>query len=271
LKTLKACFALFKIRVAEQVQYRIAAIANSSIGIFWGVLQIVMMTVFYTYGNPDSAAITLRQAISYVWLVQILHGLMAVYGIDSEIRGQITGGNVAVELCRPLGLYAHWFAKTAANKFGGSVWRMGFILAAALVAPAAYGLNPPDSAAGFVMFVLSVSSSFVMSISFMMVLTAIRMGLTWGEGPINALALTASVLSGSYLPLQLWPDFMQKLLLFQPFAGIFDIPFRLYIGSMPPSDSVWAIGLQLFWICVFMTVGRVLMNRKIKELIVQGG
>jgi len=104
-----------------------------------------------------------------------------------------------------------------------------------------------------------------------MLLTAVRMGLTWGEGPTWALLLLAGVLSGAYLPLQLWPDFLQPVLLLQPFAGVMDIPLRLYVGSMPLEDATWVIGLQLIWAIVFIVSGKVLMAQRIKGLIVQGG
>jgi len=40
---------------------------------------------------------------------------------------------------------------------------------------------------------------------------------------------------------------------------------------MPISDALPAIGLQLFWTLVFIAAGRLLMNHKLKNIIVQGG
>jgi len=271
MRTLRACGALFKIRVAERLQYRAAALANASISIFWGIIQIVMFTVFYTYGNPDSAALTLVQAVSYAWLVQIMLGLIGNLNVDGDLREKIVSGDVALELCRPLNIYSHWFARAAANRVGGFSWRAGITLAAALIMPAALRLSGPESALGFVMFLLSVFSAFLLCVAFVMLLTTVRLGLTWGEGPTYALALLGGILSGSFLPLLLWPDFMQRALLLQPFAGLMDIPFRLYLGSMPPGDGLWAIGLQLLWAAAIVLLGQGLMYRKINRLIVQGG
>ena len=272
-RTLKACGALFKIKAAEVLQYRAAAWAHASVGIFWAALHIVMFIVFYTYGNEENAALTLTQAISYAWLAQILYSLTALsyLGIDDELLEKIVGGDVALELCRPLDLYAHWFTKSAANRLGGSFWRIIITILAALIAPAAFRLSPPASAAGFLFFLLSAASAFLLTTAFVMLLTAIRVRLTWGDGPTTSLAFVAMLLGGSYLPLQLWPDFLQRILLFQPFAGRLDIPIRLFIGSMPPADAIWAIGLQLMWTIIFIALGKALMNRNISQLIVQGG
>ena len=270
-RTFKACGALFKVRVAERLQYRAAALANASISVFWGILQIVMFTVFYTYGNPDSAALSLTQAISYAWLVQILHGFVGNLDVDSDFREQITSGNVALELCRPLGLYEHWYARAAANRIGGFPLRAIITLLVALVMPVAFRLSAPSSALGFALFLLSVCSAFLLCVAYAMLLTAVRLGLTWGEGPTYALGLLGGILGGGYLPLLLWPDFMQRVLLFQPFAGLMDIPFRLYVGSMLPGDAPGAISLQLLWVAVFVVLGKALIHRKLNQLIVQGG
>jgi len=270
-RTLRACVSLFKMRVAENLQYRAAAVANASISIFWGVLQIVMFTVFFTLGDAADTHMTLPQAITYAWLVQIMMGFIGRLDVDGDIREKIRSGNVALELCRPLDLYAHWYAKTVANRVGGSAWRAVLTLIAAVIIPAAYRLSPPSSGVGFVLFVLSLCSGILLCAAFAMFISAVRVGLTWGEGPTYMFSLLGSILSGAYLPLQLWPDFMQRVLLVQPFAGLMDIPFRLYLGLIPAQEGFWAIGLQMFWIVVFVTAGRALLNRRVSQLIVQGG
>jgi len=270
-RTFRACLALFKIRVAERLQYRAAAVANASIGVFWGFIQIVMFTVFYTYGNADSAALTLPQAISYAWLVQIFIMLLGSYNIDGELREKIVSGDVALELCRPLDLYSHWYARSAANRVGGFPYRAVITLAVAVLLPAAFGLSAPGSALGFAMFLLSICTAFLLAIAFSMLLITVRMGINWGDGPVWMLIIVAGVLSGTYLPLPLWPDFLQPVLMFQPFAGLLDIPLRLYVGNMPPSDALWAICIQLLWTAVFIALGKALMHRQTSRLIVQGG
>jgi len=270
-RMIKACRSLFTIRVAENLQYRAAAIANSSISIFWGLVQIVIFTVFFTFGDASGAIMTLPQAITYAWLTQIMMSFLGRLTLDADIREKITSGNVALDLCRPLDLYAHWYSKVLANRVGGAVWRAGLTLIVALVVPAALRVSPPVSAAGFLFFLVSVCTGALLCAAFAMLMAAVRVGLTWGEGPTYILEMTGMLLNGSYFPLALWPDFMQRFLLLQPFAGLMDIPFRLYLGLIATGDGLWAIGLQVSWTVVFIVAGRVLLNRRVSHLIVQGG
>ena len=246
--SLRACFSLFRLKTLESLQYRLAALAGASISIFWVLIEVTVYSVFYKYADNHNAsvALSLRQMVSYIWICQVLWPLQPM-SINGEILTKIIDGGVGVELCRPLDLYFHWFAKSAAERLGGFWWRAAITLAAGLILPGVYSLSAPASPAGFLLFLVSAASAFMLCAAYGMLMTAIRLGITWGEGPTHILMLLGAVLSGGYLPLQLWPDFLQKFLYFQPFAGWIDLPVRLYVGSMRPQEAAGAIALQLGW------------------------
>jgi ABC-2 type transport system permease protein len=272
--TIKACFSLFKIKIAEGFQYRLAGLAGASTSIFWVLIEITVYTIFYKYANNRSAGlasgITLKQVISYSWLTQLLF-LMQPMSIDSELLGKITNGDIGIEMCRPLDLYSHWFAKTAASRLTPIFWRGSITIIFGLLMPAAYRLSPPATFTGFLCMLLSIISAFLLCTSYAMLACVVRMNIPWGDGPTYIMMLIGGVLSGGYLPLQLWPKFLQSFLLLQPFAGYLDIPLRFYIGTLHMSDTLWAIGVQLIWVTVFIFAGRVLMTKRLKNIIVQGG
>ncbi len=272
-RSLRACWSLFRIRVAEHLQYRAAVLASCSIGLFWGLLEIIVLAVFYQHGShrqPDPNGLALAQAVSYVWLAQAFVP-MTQMGVDGELLRTIVSGDVGVELIRPLDLYFHWFAKSAAGRLGALGWRLIITLVVALALPQAYRLQGPASAPGLMMSLVSFLCGFLLASAYGMLITAIRLGITWGEGPTNMLVLLGGVLSGGYFPLQLWPDALQGLLFWQPFAGYLDLPARLYVGSMDPGRAGLALAIQLGWTALFIALGRCLMGRKLRHLIVQGG
>ena len=41
-RTLKPCLALFRLRLAEALQYRLAALSGASICVFWPLLEILV-------------------------------------------------------------------------------------------------------------------------------------------------------------------------------------------------------------------------------------
>lgn len=270
----RAYLSLFRIKLTEGVQYRAAGLAGAATSIFWALIEITVYTVFYTHGDraalAGTAALTLPQAVSYVWLGQFFF-LIQPMAVEPELREKINNGDVGLELCRPLDLHAHWLARVAAGRAAPLVWRGIPILLAGMLLPAGWGLGGPSSLPGFLLMLLSAGAAFLLCAAFGTLICVLRLQVAWGDGPVYMLALAASVLSGCYLPLQLWPDFLQPFLLLQPFAGYLDIPLRVYLGTMAPADAVFGIALQLLWSGIFLLTGRLFLRKRLKSLVVQGG
>ena len=276
-RTLKAGFSLFRVRVAEGLQYRFAAFSGATVSSFWALIEVVIITVFFTYGTNTGESfngMSLRQGIAYIWMTQSLFGLL-MWGFDEDIMNKITSGDVGIELCRPLDLYWHWFARSAAGAVSSSVLRGGFVficgVTISLLGFTNIGAAPPVSLINFILFAVSLFSAVLFATAFRMFLTAIRLSIVWGEGPINIIMVFGGILSGAYLPLQLWPDFMQTFLRFQPFAAGLDTPVRFYAGTIGITDGLVSMGVQVFWIFIFVMWGKVILRNQVKNIIVQGG
>jgi ABC-2 type transport system permease protein len=80
-----------------------------------------------------------------------------------------------------------------------------------------------------------------------------------------------TALSGSLLPLSLFPDWMQLALRAQPFAGLLDIPARIYFEQLSGTPAFAGLGLQLFWIIALVLIGRYWLARVLNALEMQGG
>ncbi|MFR2755403.1 MAG: ABC transporter permease [Eisenbergiella massiliensis] len=269
-KSIRASFALFKITTAENLQYRASAFSSAIMCIFYALIDITVFSVFFKYGSNQGSdmALTLPQMASFIWLKQIM---LPPYGIYPEFRAKIETGDIGLELCRPWDLYTHWMARLTAWRVGSIWWRSLIIIVIAFLLPIPYRLGAPVSLPYFVFFVLSTISAFFFWAAYHMLVTSVRIGITWGEGPCILMLLVSDILSGVYFPLQLWPDSLQKFLLFQPFAGSFDLPLRFYVGSVPIDQSLQMILLQVGWSIVFVILGRLIMKHKLNNLIVQGG
>ena len=275
MKLLIACKSILRMKLISMLQFRAAAWARITTFVFYGFIHVVLILIFYRYGANTAAGaeagMTASQAVSYTWLVQVIACIFPVMGADGEIRTKITSGDVGVELCRPLDLYAHWFSRAMATRL--APFLLGFvpIIAVALLIPAPYNLQPPASLMGLAAMILCLCTGLLLSCSVICLSYGLLLNLRWGDGPVNIMLIVTDVLSGSYLPLQLWPGWAQKALMLQPFAGLADLPLRFYVGTMDPSQVWQAVGLQLVWVVLFVMAGRLLMQRSLRRVIIQGG
>ncbi len=119
-KDYKSRFSLFKITLAENFQYRAAALSGVVTNLVWGFIEAAAFGVFFIYADNAGyfGGLTLAQTISYLWIREALLVLLS-YGIDSELLAKIVSGDVALEMCRPLDLYWHWYSKITAAKVAG--------------------------------------------------------------------------------------------------------------------------------------------------------
>lgn len=268
-RMLRACRSLFWMQLRDGLQYRMAALAGASTSIFWALIEATVFRVFFLNAQGYQSALTLEQAVSWVWLGQFLFVMQPT--MDGEIRKKIINGDVATELLRPMDLYAHWFARITGRRLSSLMTRGALCLGVGILMPAGWGMLPPASLWALGCFLISVMSAILLCSAYEMLMVSLRMSIAAGDAPVNALLLLGGVLSGSYLPLMLWPDFMQGFLLIQPFAGYLDIPARLYLGLMAPEGLPGALMLQLGWTLIFILAGRLAMGRRLQRMVVQGG
>lgn len=267
--------SILKTQLAAGLQFRVAVWAKLTNFLFWGVVHVIMIRIFYQFGANSAAGInagmTITQAVSYVWLTQVTGLLLPIMSTDQEVWAKIRNGDIGLELCRPLDLYAHWFTRAIATRLIPFLLQLIPLTAIAMILPEPYRLQPPASVAGLLACVLALGAGLLLSCSCLGITYAVLMKVHWGEGPASIILVFMDILSGSYLPLQLWPDWAQQLLIRQPFAGLMDIPLRFYVGTMAP-EMVWKlVALQLSWTVILTATGWFWIRKNLSRLVIQGG
>ncbi|MGH6971861.1 MAG: hypothetical protein ACREEQ_09645, partial [Caulobacteraceae bacterium] len=129
---------------------------------------------------------------------------------------------------------------------------------------------PPNLAQGG-LFCLSLLMVVALSSAFVNLVNVVVAATLTDRGANNLVGPLVIVFSGNLIPLQLLPDWAQTGLFLQPFAGVVDIPFRIYFGGLAGAAAWAGIGMQVFWTLVFVLVGRIGFSAVMRRLKVQGG
>jgi len=263
---MKAYLAIIKCRFKGLMQYRAAALAGFGTQIFWGFIHVMILEAFYRQSSSPQP-LTIQQAITFIWLGQALLHLLP-WTFDKEVHRQIKTGNVSYELVRPLDLYGLWFSRAMAMRVIPTLMRCVPLF---LVAGLFLGLAAPVSFLAGLAFIASLFFSTLLASS---ITTLVIISLFWtisGEGIQRLTPHITMVLSGMVVPLPLFPDWMKPFLNLQPFRGIVDIPARLYTGVIPVSEVFYYLGFQFVWFLLLVALGRFLMHRATRRLVIQGG
>ena len=249
--------AILRARFALMLQYRAAAFAGFVTQCWWGIIKVMVLAAFYAGHGPQP--ISLAQAITYTWLGQGLLGLLP-WNADPEISDAVESGNVAYERLRPVDTHSLWFARAIAQKTGATTLRLVpmFVVAAILLPLAGLGdwaWKMPATPGAAALFAVSITLALLLSSGFVVLLNVAVTALKTRRAA-NIAATIVNPLSGIIVPLALMPAWAQSFLFWQPFAGLVDIPYRIYFGNLSGAAALEGIAAQLLWVGLFILAGR---------------
>ncbi len=92
----------------------------------------------------------------------------------------------------------------------------------------------------------------------------------WGLSITKEIIVT--VLSGALIPLQFFPDVIQKILLWLPFQAIYYTPLTMVAKpNLGWGTFLPMLGVQLFWVIALFTLTRLFYYQAVKVLRISGG
>ena len=257
------------------LQYRAAAIAGVCTQIVFGLVLIMVYEAFYRSSSAAVQPMRFAQVASYVWMCQALLAMLP-WNIDREVPAMVRSGAVAYELCRPIDLYGLWYARAIAHRTAPTIMRAVPVVAFAtlglpLLGLGAWRLGAPASPAAAAGFALALVCALALSCA---ISTLVNISALWtiqNDGVLILVTAVVALLSGVLVPLPLLPDWAQPVLRWLPFAGVIDLPFRIYNGDIAPDALALVLARQIGWTLAIVALGRRLLRGGMRRVVVQGG
>lgn len=262
--------ALFRMRFANSLQYRAAAVAGMATQFAWGFMEILAFRAFYR-ANPVAFPMEFSQVVTYIWIQQAFLAIFMVWFYENEIFEAISSGAIAYELVRPVDLYNRWFAQSVANRLARALLRSLPILLVAFIAPPPLRLALPDNGVQLMLFGLSFALGLGVVVAYTMIVYVTTFFTLSPVGIRIIAAMLADFLAGGILPLPFFPSGFRVVAELLPFAAMQNMPLRIYSGHIAGVEAFRGIGLQVFWLLALVVLGRLMMRRALQKVVVQGG
>ena len=262
--------SFFRIRFVAGLQYRAAAWAGVATQFAWGGLTILMFRAFYQSGE-NSFPMEFADLSTYIWLQQALLAMYMLWFFDNEIFETITEGSIAYELCRPCDLYTMWFVKNMAIRLSRAVLRCLPILLVAVCLPQPYGMSAPADPGAAVLSLISMAVGFLVLIALSML---VYISAFYTISPMGIRILASSLtefFAGAVIPIPFFPAWVQNIMNALPFSAMQSTPFLIYTGYLQGAQVWQGLAVQLIWLVALAAVGKWLMSRALKRVVVQGG
>ena len=233
--------------------------------IYMGVSYYLWRSI---YTNSTTLhGLTFDETFLYVALGSAVFILLKTYA-DWIISYQIREGTIAIYLTKPVDFQLY----SLFTSLGSVLLNLTAITVPTILLLGLVFRVTPKPGLGLAFFPVSLLLAFAVSFSFdyFVGLLAFYTESTWGLGMTKDILV--AVLSGALVPLQFFPDAIQKVLLWLPFQAIYYTP--LMMVSKP--DVGWEtllpmLAVQLFWALCLPAATRLFYTQAIKVLRVSGG
>lgn len=232
--------------------------------VFGFLLAYVLLAVYRE--RAEVGGFDARDAVTFTFVAQSLIMVVGLFG-DSEISERIRTGDVVADLFRPVDLHAWWAAVAYGKAAFYAIFRgvPPFLLGAAV-----FDLRVPPLPT-WPWFVASVLAAVAVAFGWRFLLALSAFWLLDDRGPTGLGLMVALFLSGLFVPLPFFPEWLETVARGLPFASMLQIPAEVFLGKHAGVDAARAVAVQCVWALALGIAGRVVLARAVRRVEVQGG
>jgi ABC-2 type transport system permease protein len=233
--------------------------------IYLGVAYYLWRSIYQ--GADVLRGLTFNQTFLYVGLGSAIFILLKTY-TDWYMNFEIREGIIAMYLTKPIDLgFYMLFVSLGTLVMNIMAITIPTVLMMTLVFKVQFVFGP-----GLLLFPLSLLLAFLVSfcIDYSIGLLGFYSESIWGMSTTKEIIVTA--FSGALVPLQFFPDAIEKILMWLPFQAIYHTPLMM----ITKPDQGWDVyipmlAVQLLWVLGLFVATRLFYNQAIKVLRVSGG
>lgn len=233
------------------------------------LIQVVLLLVVWrtVYGGADAVrGITRSQAVNYAVLASCVQTALMPWSFSS-LTERIRGGQIGVDLTRPLGLIAQCLAQNVGTLLARLPITVVGLVTAWLIGAFTLPPHGPTAAIFALSLVLGVVLVLLMNLGMSF---ASFWSLEIG-GYMMLYRLGTGLASGALIPLWFMPGWLAGALQWLPFQAQIFAPLSIYFGQVSGPGLWRTVGLQALWLVVVAVVLRLVWRRAVHKVVVLGG
>jgi viologen exporter family transport system permease protein len=247
--------------------YRQAAVAGVFVNTVFGIIKLSILLAVARSAGGSVAGYDRAALSTYAWVSQ---GLIAVVMIFTwtELADRVRTGDIAVDLARPVDLQLSWLAAD----LGRAAWSLFSRAIVPIVFGAVFfGFHVPTDPTAVLLLAPSILLAVCVSFACRFMLNLSAFWLTEIRGIVLLYVLVSGVLAGHLIPVQLFPGWLQAVAYATPFPAMVQTPINLVTGLAVGATAGRQVAEQLAWAIALLLLGRLVLARATRKLVVQGG
>lgn len=201
---------------------------------------------------------TLDRMLRYYVLTILLAKLVRGPERGGALSQEIYDGSYTRYLVYPTGYFAFQYAR----HLGGLLPCLAQLLVFGATAP--FFLDDPLQGIGWASAGMALASLAVANLLHFLMLYPIQAVAFWADNVWSLMVMAhfaTNLLGGFFLPLDLFPDWAQRLAFHLPFPYFFYVPVKVLVGELPFHFWLQGMGVALAWCAILVMVGQAVWRR----------
>lgn len=247
--------------------YRGATWAGVFTNTVFGFLRAYVFIALFAAAGSRVGGFDLTDTLTYTFVTQGMLMTVFLWGWW-DVALSVRSGDVVTDLFRPFDYQGYWLAQDLGRAVYHAVARgIPPFLLGALV----FDLRLPQRPETWFLFAASVALAVWVSFGIRFLTNLSAFWLLDHRGPGNVLAAVWTFAGGFIVPVAFFPDGVREAARLLPFAGTIQTPVEVFLEKHDATGLVAALGLQVLWGSGLHVVGRRLLARATRRVVVQGG
>lgn len=250
-----------------QMNYHSASVFQLSFFLSFLAIPIQLVVTYFFWNGilPSGGSISSKEMVSYFLYVDILQlGFSPAMYVTHNLWGKINQGTLLVWLNRPISFPFMTFFESLSEH----LMRTYFPLLA--VAILGTFLGEIFSLPTFIFGIVSAFLGFILLFEIQFVIGCLTFWLKNVLVVRDVLMSILFILGGLVIPIDLTPQFIQKIASFTPIPSVYYFPARLLAGQLEIKEIIENFFLKLFWCAGFAGVIYILWKQGTRDKVTYG-
>ena len=258
-------WAIAKQQTNENLYYRFDLILYIFNFIVQITVYVFIWLAIYNNGN-EILGMSFEQVTTYYILVVSLSPIIN-WGVNEILGNSIREGEILRELLNPISYFSYYFGI-----------RIGELIESVIVGIITFGICAllfgvllPSGILNFLAFIVLICLAVTVVYFFEIIIAMIAFytNSIWGIEIFKRSIL--SIFSGMIAPITLFPEILQKTANFLPFKDCIYTPISIYFGELSNIEILQVMLRQSIWIAILYIIAKVVFNKAVKNLTINGG
>lgn len=243
---MKKFLRIFEISLSQEFTYKVNFV-------MWRVRNLITILMVYflwesVYGSENKIIFGYDKSrmMSYVVGIVIMKAIV-LSSRAVDVSGEISNGDLMNQLLKPVNYFKYWITRDIASKaLNLSFAIIEVSLIVTIFKPFFFVQTNPVQ---LIVFVISVILAAFIFFCLLFIVSSVSFWAPeYGWGAHFLITVVAvEFLSGALYPLDIFPDFIVKVLKMTPFPYMIYFPIQTYLGGIEISDSLLGILISIFW------------------------